>query len=106
MVGDHQRRSAAPSTGVQVTEASAPEEPGGRLGWLFHWWLDSCQGRVQVGSDLGHDLLGATDLGLPAANAAGAALAAVGSGCRPDGDLVPGDLLVDGDGYGSPPIGR
>jgi hypothetical protein len=53
MVGDHQRRSAAPSTGVQVTEPSAPEEPGGRLGWLFHWWLGSCQGRVQVGSDLG-----------------------------------------------------
>jgi hypothetical protein len=92
--------------GVQVARASGPKGPGARLGRRSHWRLGSGEGRVQVGSDLGHDLLGAADPGLPAAFAAGAALAALGSGRGPDGDLVPGDLLVDGDGHGSPPIGR
>jgi hypothetical protein len=53
-----------------------------------------------VGSYFGHDLLGAADLRLPAAFAAGATLAGFGWGRGPDGDLVPGDLLVDGDGHG------
>jgi hypothetical protein len=73
--------------GVQVTRPSGPEAPGARL--RSHWWLGSGEGRVQVGSDLGHDLLGAADPGLPAALAAGAALAARGWGRGPDGDLVP-----------------
>jgi len=92
--------------GVQVTRASGPKGSGARLGRRSHWRLGSAEGRVQVGSYLGHDLLGAADPGLPAAFAAGVALAALGSGRGPDGDLVPGDLLVDGDGHGSPPIGR
>jgi hypothetical protein len=92
--------------GVQVTRASAPKGPGARLGRRSRWRLGSAEGYVQVGSDLGHDLLGAADPGLPAAFAAGAALAALCSGRGPDGDLVPGDLLVDGDGHGSPPIGQ
>jgi hypothetical protein len=58
-----------------------------------------------VGSDLGHDLLGAADPRFPAACAASAALAALGSPCEPNGDLVPGDLFVNGDGYGAPPTG-
>jgi hypothetical protein len=58
-----------------------------------------------MGSDLGHDLLGTADPRRPAAFAAGATLAAGGSARRPDGDLVPGDLLIHGDGHGSPPIG-
>jgi hypothetical protein len=86
--------------GVQITRASGPKGPGARLGRWSHWRLGSGEGRVQVGSYLGHDLLGAADPRLPAAFAAGAALAALGSGRGPDGDLVPGDLLVDGDGHG------
>jgi hypothetical protein len=86
--------------------ASGPEDPGARLSWLSRWRLGGGYSRVQVGSYLGHDLLGAADPRLPAAFAAGAALATLDSGHGPDGDLVPGDLLVDGDGHGSPPIGR
>jgi hypothetical protein len=100
MVGDHKRRGTGPSTGVQVTQSLGPEAPGARLGRRSHRWLGSCQGRLQVGSDLGHDLLGAADPRLPAALAAGVTLAALGSGRGPDGDLVPGDLLVDRDGHG------
>src|SRR6266508_2414567 len=91
---------------VQAPRASGPHAPGARLGQLFRLCLGSSYGRVQVRSNLGHDLLGAADPRLPAALAAGAALAALGWGRGPDGDLVPGDLLVDGDGHGSPPIGR
>src|SRR5829696_9407838 len=79
---------------------SEPEGPGARLGRRPHWPLASCQGRLQVDSDLGHDLLGAANRRRPAAFAAGAVLAAPGSGRGPHGDLVPGDLLVDGDGHG------
>src|SRR6266508_1050247 len=61
----------------------------------------SC-GRVQMRAYLGHDLFGAAGPRLPAAFAAGAASAAPGWWRGPDGDLVPGDLLVDGDGHGSP----
>jgi hypothetical protein len=83
-----------------VTRASGPEDPGARLGRLFDSPLGCCEGRLQVGSYFGHDLLGAADLRLPAAFAAGATLVAFGSGRRPDGDLVPGDLLINGDGHG------
>jgi hypothetical protein len=50
--------------GVQVTRASAPKGPGARLGRRSRWRLGSAEGYVQVGSDLGHDLLGAADPGL------------------------------------------
>jgi hypothetical protein len=89
--------------GVQATLASAPSAPGARLGRRSHRRLGRCQGRVQVGSYLGHDLLGTANPRLPAALAAAAAVAALGWGRGPDGDLVPGDLLVDGDGHGAPP---
>src|SRR5829696_5713783 len=79
---------------------SEPEGPGARLGRRPHWPLASCQGPLQVGSDLGHDLLGAANRRRPAAFAAGTALAAPGWGRGPHGDLVPGDLLVDGDSHG------
>ena len=85
---------------VQVTRASGPPSPGVRLGRLSRVRLGGSYGRVQVGSYFGHDLLGAADPRVPAAFAAGAALAAVGWWCGPDGDLVPGDLRVDGDGHG------
>jgi len=85
---------------VQVTRASGPQSPGVRLGRLSRVRLGGSYGRVQVGSYFGHDLLGAADPRVPAAFAAGAALAAVGWWCGPDGDLVPGDLRVDGDGHG------
>lgn len=83
-----------------------PEDPGLKLGRLSRSRLGSSYGRVQVRSYIGHDLLGAAGPRVPAALAAGAALAALGWGRGPDGDLVPGDLLVDGDGHGAPPIGR
>ena len=67
MVGDHQRRSVAPSIGVPVMRASGPEDPRARLGRLSHWRLGGGYRRVQVSSDLGHDLLGAADPRLPAA---------------------------------------
>jgi hypothetical protein len=51
---------------------------------------------------LGHDLFGAAGPRLPAALTAGAASATPGWWRGPDGDLVPCDLLVDGDGHGSP----
>jgi hypothetical protein len=89
----------------QVTRASALEDAGTRLGRLFHLPLGRCEGRLQVGSDLGHDLLGAADPRLPAACTASSTLAAPGSTCQPNGDLVPGDLFVHGDGHGAPPIG-
>jgi hypothetical protein len=53
-----------------------------------------------MGSDLRHDLLGTADPRGPAALAAGVPLAALGSAHGPDGDLVSGDLLVNGDGHG------
>jgi hypothetical protein len=86
----------------QVLRASGLEAPGAWLSRLVRWRLGGCYRRVQVGSDLGHDLLGAADPRLPTAFAAGAALAALGSRRGPDGDLVPSDLLVDGDGHGHP----
>jgi hypothetical protein len=86
--------------GVRVTPVSGPEGPGARLGRRFPWRLGRCQGCFEVGSYLGHDLLGAADPRLPAALAAGVALAEFGSGRGSHGDLVPGDLLVDGDGHG------
>jgi hypothetical protein len=98
--GHHQPRCAGPSTGVQVTQSLGLEGPGARLGRLSPRRLGSCQGRFQVGSDLGHDLLGTADPRLPATFAAGATLAALGSARGPDGDLVPGNLLVDRDGHG------
>jgi hypothetical protein len=58
-----------------------------------------------VGSDLGHDLLGTADPRLPAAFAANATLTAFGSTGEPNGDLVPGDLFVHGDGHDAAPIG-
>lgn len=59
-----------------MTRASAPEAPGARLGRSLSP-LGNCQGCFKVG----------------------AALAAVGSRRGSHGDLVPGDLLVDGDGH-------
>jgi len=84
----------------RVTRASGPQSPGVRLGRLSRVRLGGSYGRVQVGSHFGHDLLGAADPRRPAAFAAGAALAGVGWARRSDGDLVPGDLRVDGDGHG------
>jgi hypothetical protein len=100
MVGTKSARGAELSTGVQVTGASGREDSGARLSRLFDSPLGSCDGRLQVGSYLGHDLLGAADVRLPAAFAAGATLAGFGSGRWPDGDLVSGDLLINGDGHG------
>jgi hypothetical protein len=88
-----------------VATVSTTEAPGARRG-RSRSPLGSCQGCFEVGSDLGHDLFGAADPRLPATFAAGAALAALGSGRGSDGDLVPRDLLVDGDAHESPPIGR
>jgi len=88
-----------------VTRASGLS-PEARLDRLSRVRLGGSYGRVQVGSYFGHDLLGAADPRRPAAFATGAALAGVGWARRPDGDLVPGDLRVDGDGHGAPPIGR
>jgi hypothetical protein len=65
--------------GVEVTRTSALEAAGAtRLGRLFHLPLGRCEGRLQVGSDLGHDLLGAADPRLPAACTASATLAPSG----------------------------
>ena len=79
--------------------ASGPEDSGARLGRLFHWPLGSCEGLIEVGSHLGHDLLDAAGPRLPAAFATGVTLAGFGWGRGPDDDLVPGDLLVDEDGH-------
>jgi hypothetical protein len=97
---DHQRPSATPPPGVQVMRASGPEDSGARLGRLSHWPLGSCEGLIEVGSQLGHDLLDAADRRLPAAFATGVTLAGFSWGRGPDDDLVPGDLLVDEDGHG------
>ncbi len=58
--------------------------------------------RVQMRADLGHDLLGASGSRPPAAFAAGAASATPGWWRGPDGDLVPGDLLIDRNGHVAP----
>jgi hypothetical protein len=111
---------AAPLTGIGRLGVAVTLAPAGalppllatvtlavsELGRRFPWRLGRCQGCFEVGSYLGHDLLGAADPRLPAALAAGVALAEFGSGRGSHGDLVPGDLLVDGDGHGSAPIGR
>jgi hypothetical protein len=78
---------------VQLTPVSAPEASEARLGRSLSP-LASGEGRFQVGSDLGHDLLGAADPRLPAALAAGAALAALGSGCRAAVTLCPATCLL------------
>lgn len=79
---------------------SAPESPRAGLSRLSHLPLGSGEGRLQVGSDLGHNLLGTTDLRLPAAFTAGTTLAGLGSARGPDGNPVPGHLLVHGDAHG------
>jgi hypothetical protein len=66
---------------------------------LSYWRLGSCEGLIEVGSHLGHDLLDAADRRLPAAFATGVTLAGFGWGRGPDDDLMPGDLLVDEDGH-------
>jgi hypothetical protein len=91
------------STGRQVMRASGSEDSGARLGRLSHWPRGSCEGLIQVGSHLGHDLLDAADPRLPAAFATGVTLAGFGWARGPDDDLVPGDLLVDEDGHGHLP---
>jgi hypothetical protein len=87
------------STGRQVMRASGPDDSGARLGGLSHWRLGSCEGLIEVGSHLGHDLLDAADPRLPAAFATGVTLAGFGWGRGPDDNLMPGDLLVDEDGH-------
>ena len=65
--------SRAGGAGGGVRRVLGPEHAGARRGWLSHSPLGSCQGRFQVGSDLGHHLLGATGPRLPAALAASGA---------------------------------
>jgi hypothetical protein len=102
---EYQRRRLGHPGRPEARRVLGPEPSDARLGWLSHSPLGRCEGRFQVGSYLRHHLLGTADPRLPAAFAAGVALAASGSGRGPHGDLVPGDLLVDGDGHGSPQIG-
>ena len=95
-----QAPSATPSTASRSCERQSRKalEPGLVGGPTGRW--RAARPPLQVGSDLGHDLLGAANRRRPAAFAAGTALAAPGWGRGPHGDLVPGDLLVDGDGHG------
>jgi hypothetical protein len=98
-----QRRGAGPSAGIQVRRSSTSDFPRAALDRLSHWPLGSGEGRLQVGSYLGHNLFGTTDLRLPAAFTAGTTLAGLGSARGPDGNPVPGHLLVHGDAHGHLP---
>jgi hypothetical protein len=97
------RRAAPGAMGTQSTRQGGvgPAHTDGGRDVIAATPGGSCQDCFEVGSDLGHDLLGAADPRLPAALADGVALAAVGSGRGSHGDRVPGDLLVDGDGHGT-----